>query len=265
MTPALTARNEQDAMHYRTLATDYDGTIAENGVVDAPTLDGLERLRGATWRLILVTGRDVADLQQAMPRLGLFDLVVAENGALLYDPASHAVEALAEAPPPIFLKRLGELGVAPLWLGRVIVATSQANAGKVASAIRDLGLDLQITFNRHAIMVLPSAITKASGLRGALARLGVSPADCIGVGDNANDLAFLDVCGLSVAVANALPAVKQRAALVTTGMRGAGVVELVNRVLAMDFAASSGVAEPARVTRAADGDYVAAATAAWQA
>ena len=45
-------------MHYRALATDYDGTIADDGVVDKPTLAALERLRDGARRLILVTGRD---------------------------------------------------------------------------------------------------------------------------------------------------------------------------------------------------------------
>jgi HAD superfamily hydrolase (TIGR01484 family) len=69
-------------MHYLALATDYDETIADNSVVDKPTLAALERLRGAARRLILVTGREFTDLQRVMPRLDLFDLVVAENGAV---------------------------------------------------------------------------------------------------------------------------------------------------------------------------------------
>jgi hydroxymethylpyrimidine pyrophosphatase-like HAD family hydrolase len=214
-------------MHYLALATDYDGTIADDGVVDELTLAALERLRGCGRRLILVTGRDLTDLRRAMPRLDLFDLVVAENGALLYDPINHEERALGDAPPPAFVERLRELEVAPLWMGRVIVATWERNAGKVLSAIDDLGLKLHVTFNKTAIMVLPAGVTKASGLRGALAQLGVSPLNCIGVGD-ADDLVFLDVCGLPVAVANALPSVKQRAAFVTMGTRGAGVAELID-------------------------------------
>ena len=234
-------------MQYLALATDYDGTIADDGVVDTPTLAALERLRDGARRLILVTGRDLADLRRTMPRLGLFDLVVAENGAMLYDPANQRELALGDAPPAAFVERLRELGVAPLWLGQVIVATLEANAGKVLSAIRDLGLDLQITFNKSAIIVLPAGVTKASGLRGALAQLGLSPLNCIGVGDAENDLAFLDVCGLPVAVANALPAVKQRAAFVTIGTRGAGVAELIDQILATDLAEFDAIGERGRV------------------
>ena len=223
-------------MHYLALATDYDGTIADEGVVDKSTLAALERLRGGGRRLILVTGRELTDLRQAMPRLDLFDLVVTENGALLYDPANHEEQALGDAPPAAFVERLRELRVAPLWLGRVIVATQKRNEGKVLSAIHDLSLNLHITFNKGSIMVLPAGVTKASGLRGALRRLGLLPFNCVGVGDGENDVAFLDVCGLPVAVANALPVVKKRAAFVTTGTRGAGVVELIDQLLATGLA-----------------------------
>jgi hypothetical protein len=239
-------------MHYLALATDYDGTIADDGAVDQLTLAALQRLRNGGRHLILVTGRDLSDLQRAMPRLDIFDLVVAENGALLYDPAKRTVQALCAAPPPAFVERLRDLGVRPLWLGQVIVATREPHAGKVLGAIGDLGLNLQITFNMSSVMVLPAGISKASGLRGALAHLGLSSLNCIGVGDAENDLPFLDICGLPVAVANALSSVKERAAFVTTARSGAGVTELIDQLLATDFARVDATGEREREGLVAD-------------
>ena len=103
-------------------------------------------------------------------------------------------------------------------------------------AIRELGLNLQITFNKGAVMVLTAGISKASGLHAALDRLGISALDCVGIGDAENDLPFLDACGMTVAVANAVPALRERADLITEGARGAGVAELVDRILATDLA-----------------------------
>jgi HAD superfamily hydrolase (TIGR01484 family) len=237
-------------MHYLALATDYDGTIAHNGVVDKATLVALQRLRASARRLILVTGRELADLQRTMPRLDLFDLVVAENGALLYDPANREEHVLAAPPPPRFAERLRELGVEPLSVGRVIVASWEPNEDKVLTVIRDLGLELQITFNKGAVMVLPSGVNKASGLRAALERLELSPLNCVGVGDAENDLAFLDLCGLAVGVANALPSVKERASLVTAGNRGQGVAELVDGLLATDLSEIDAHGTRARVALA---------------
>jgi hydroxymethylpyrimidine pyrophosphatase-like HAD family hydrolase len=85
-------------------------------------------------------------------------------------------------------------------------------------------------------MVLPSGLNKAAGLAKVLPHLGLSPVQVVGVGDAENDHAFLDMCGLAVAVANALPAVKERSDLVTVGDHGAGVTELIERLLADDLA-----------------------------
>jgi HAD superfamily hydrolase (TIGR01484 family) len=70
-------------MRYLALCCDYDGTIAHHGRVDEPTIAALERLRESGRRLVLVTGRELDQLQEVMPRLDLFARVVAENGALL--------------------------------------------------------------------------------------------------------------------------------------------------------------------------------------
>lgn len=223
-------------MHYVALATDFDGTLAHHGAVDADTIAALERLRAAARKVILVTGRELPDLLLVMPRLDLFDLVVAENGALLYHPATREERPLAEPPPGRFVERLRELEVEPLSLGRVIVATWEPNETRVLQAIRENGLGLQITFNKGAVMVLPGGVTKASGLLAALEELDLSPLNCVGVGDAENDAAMLDLCGLPVAVRNALPSLKERAALVTRGERGAGVAELIDRLLATDLA-----------------------------
>ena len=223
-------------MHYMALATDYDGTIAHDGVVDEATVAELERLRHAAHRLILVTGRELDDLQRVMPRLDVFDIVVAENGALLYWPATREERTLVEPPDPRFVDRLRALQVEPLSVGRSIVATWEPNEAKVLEAIRELGLELTITFNKGAVMVLPAGVNKASGLRAALEALDLLPLNCVAIGDAENDMAFLEVAGASVAVANAIPTLQERAAWVTDGARGAGVAELIERLLTTDLA-----------------------------
>lgn len=86
-------------------------------------------------------------------------------------------------------------------------------------------------FNKGSVMALPAEVTKATGLKPALEAIGVSHEETIGVGDAENDQAFLRMCGLAVAVDNALPAVKQMSGLVTEGARGEGVAELIERWL----------------------------------
>lgn len=223
-------------MRYYALATDYDGTLATEGRVDEATLEALQRLRHSGRRLVLVTGRELNDLFQVFPQIDLFERVVAENGALLYRPATRETKRLAKAPPENFAETLRERGVAPLSVGEVIVATWTPHEKTVLDVIRTLGLELQVIFNKGAVMILPSGVNKATGFAAALEELGLSPHNAVGVGDAENDHAFLNLCECSVAVANALPALKEQADWVTQGSRGAGVTELIDHLLASDLA-----------------------------
>ncbi len=222
-------------MRFLGLACDYDGTIAHHGVVDEGTIAALERLRASGRKLLLVTGRELDDLFSVFPRIDLFDRVVAENGALLYQPATKEEKPLGEPPPKEFIDRLRSAGVAPVSVGRVIVATWQPHETTVLTLIRELGLELQVIFNKGAVMVLPAGVNKASGLSVALDELALSPHNMVAVGDAENDHAFLKICECSVAVANALPALKQRADVVTEQPHGAGVTELIEKLIANDL------------------------------
>jgi hydroxymethylpyrimidine pyrophosphatase-like HAD family hydrolase len=222
-------------LYFIALATDYDGTIAHDGTVDEATLAGLEAFRKTGRRLILVTGRELPDLKKIFPATAIFDRIVAENGALLYDPATGHERVIAQAPPEALVQRLKDRSV-PISVGRSIVATWEPHEKTVLECIRDLGLEMQIIFNKGAVMILPAGVNKATGLAAALGELEVSVHNVVGVGDAENDHAFLHACGCAVAVANALPMLKEGADLVTEGERGAGVIELMERLSREDAA-----------------------------
>ncbi|MBD2178618.1 HAD-IIB family hydrolase [Pseudanabaena sp. FACHB-1998] len=222
-------------MHYLILATDYDGTLAKDGKVSEATLDALKRLQKSGRKLILATGRQLEDLIQVFPEVNLFDCIVAENGAVIYFPPTREEILLGSLPPEKFVQALRSRNIEPLAVGKVIVATWEPNEMEVLTVIRELGLDLQVIFNKGAVMVLPAGINKASGLSEALDRMGLSVRNTVAVGDAENDLSFLKLCELSVAVANALPSVKSEVDWVTDENRGEGVVELIERLLTLDL------------------------------
>ncbi len=223
-------------MRYHAIACDYDGTLAHDGAIDEATLAALGRLRATGRKLLMVTGRELDDLMRVCPHLHLFDLVVAENGALIYRPSDGDTRLLAEPPPPEFVAELRKRGVGPISVGRSIVATWVPHETAVLDVIHRQGLEMQVIFNKDAVMVLPSGVNKASGLRAALTDLHLSAHEVAGVGDAENDHAFLSICECAVAVANALPAIKDRADWVTRGHHGAGVTELIEAVIADDLA-----------------------------
>ena len=229
-------------MYFLALATDYDGTIAHHGVVAASTREALAQFKQTGRRLILVTGRDLPDLKRAFPELKLFDRVVAENGALIYDPATEQEQVIAAAPPAVFIEKLRERNVQPLAIGRSIVATWEPNETTVLEVIRDLGLELQIIFNKGAVMILPPGTNKAAGTVAALKELELSPHNVVAIGDAENDHAFLHACGCSAAVANALPMVKEAADIRLSGAHGTGVIELMEMICRDD----AGIVPPRR-------------------
>jgi HAD superfamily hydrolase (TIGR01484 family) len=222
-------------MRYHALACDYDGTIATDGHVPESTIHALEQVKKSGRKLLLVTGRELDDLLRVFGRIDLFDRVVAENGALLYRPANREEKLLAEAPPPEFSRELIRRGASRVAVGRVIVATWEPHETTAIKVIRDMGLELQVIFNKGAVMILPSGVNKATGLRTALEELGLSPHNVVGVGDAENDHAFLGNCECSVAVANALAMLKDRVDWVTTEDHGKGVEELIDRLIATDL------------------------------
>jgi hydroxymethylpyrimidine pyrophosphatase-like HAD family hydrolase len=221
-------------LYFLALAADYDGTIAHDGFVGAETCDALRRLKDTTRRLILVTGRQVPDLKRLFPEIAIFDRVVAENGALIYDPSAQQERLIAPPPSTVLVRRLREMKVEPISVGRAIVSTWEPHQATVLNVIREFGLELQIVFNKGAVMILPPGVNKATGLLAALSDLDVSAHNVVAVGDAENDHAFLSACGCAAAVANALPAVKAEADIELVGNHGAGVVELIEQLIHED-------------------------------
>ena len=221
-------------MRYHVLATDYDGTLAKDEKVATNIIESLKRFKSSGRKLILVTGRELEDLQRVFPEHNLFDLIVAENGALIYRPATLEERLLGERPPEIFIQKLKDLNI-PVSVGRVIVATWEPHQGHVLDAIKETGLEYQVIFNKGAVMVLPPGINKAKGLHEALKELAISEHNIVAVGDAENDNAMLQVAECAVAVQNALLQIKEIADWTTSNHHGEGVAELIDQIIKDDL------------------------------
>ncbi|MDE3183762.1 MAG: HAD family phosphatase [Bacteroidota bacterium] len=210
-------------MRYHVLATDYDGTIALHGKVDNETIEALKRCKTSSRKVILVTGRELDDLTTVFPEYELFDLIVAENGALIFDPASRKEILLEERPPENFIHELRQKHVTPISVGKVIVATWEPNEVAMLQGIQNAHIEYQVIFNKGAVMVLPPGINKASGLVAALDHLKISVHNAVAVGDAENDQAMFRIAECSAAVSNALDSIKKEATIVTQKDYGEGV------------------------------------------
>jgi HAD superfamily hydrolase (TIGR01484 family) len=223
-------------VRYHALAADYDGTLAHHGQIDDLTWASLRRLRDSGRKLIMVTGRELDELLGLLQHPELFDRIVAENGAVLYCPGTKAIKLLAPTPPKEFSNELRKRGVDRVAVGRVIVAAWEPHQDTVLHVIHDMELELQVIFNKGAVMVLPTGVNKATGLSEALKELGLSAHNVVAVGDAENDHALITKAEFGVAVANALPSLKKHADFVTPADHGVGVAQLIDRMLANDLA-----------------------------
>jgi HAD superfamily hydrolase (TIGR01484 family) len=222
-------------MRYFALACDFDQTLADMGRVAPSTLGALERLLASGRKLVLVTGRQLDDLRAIFPQVSLFERIVAENGALLFRPQTGEINLLAEPPAQVFIDVLHQRGVSPLSIGSVIVASEQPEDAKILAAIRDLGLELQVIYNKGAVMVLPSGINKSTGVLAALSEMCISHHNAVAMGDAENDHALLNACECGIAVSNAIPTLGDRADLITNSPNGKGVEEVIDRLLRDDL------------------------------
>jgi hydroxymethylpyrimidine pyrophosphatase-like HAD family hydrolase/energy-coupling factor transporter ATP-binding protein EcfA2 len=221
-------------MRYHALISDYDGTLTTGTQVSEATINALIRLKATGRKLILVTGRELKDLQATFKEHQLFDCIVAENGAVIYYTATKELRLLGEPPPTAFIKFLLDKDI-PLAIGRIILATWEPNEIIVLEAIKQFGLEHQVIFNKTAVMILPPGINKASGLKEALKPFNLSFHNIVAVGDAENDCAMFNASECAVAVANALPHVKDIADWTTRLPGGEGIVELIDCLIKDDL------------------------------
>jgi hydroxymethylpyrimidine pyrophosphatase-like HAD family hydrolase len=217
-------------MYCRAIACDYDGTGASDGHLAPEVAEALHAARDAGIVTLLVTGRVLDDLRVALVDFLAFDAVVAENGAVVWLRESDRTIVLGAPPSEHLLGRLRAARV-PFHAGAVVVGTWDTHVPELYAVIRDTGADLQLVFNRSAVMLLPSGINKAVGTQRALDELGRSPRNLIAFGDAENDLPLFALAELAVAARGSVPAV---AAAADDRMRlpgAAGVADWVRGLL----------------------------------
>jgi len=217
-------------MRYSLIAADGDGTLLVDGKMPPNTRKALERARAGSVLLVLVTGETASELAE-FPGLEHFDLVVAENGAVLMSPITRAEVVLGGKPPARLISELKDSGIRDLTIGRSIVSAQGNDAHSLRELVQRLNIDWHVIPNRHNVMILPRGIDKASGITAALRELNVPFEKAVAIGDAENDAAMLRVCGLGVAVADAVPYLKEHSDLVTRHGAGEGLVEIVSQLL----------------------------------
>jgi hydroxymethylpyrimidine pyrophosphatase-like HAD family hydrolase len=217
-------------MSFRAIAVDYDGTITLDSRPSEDLLLALREARGAGVKILLVTGRILAELSSVFPEaFSTFDAIVAENGAILWSEAAGS-RPIAPPVPPALVDALRARDVF-VRRGDVLLATEAHHDIVALQAIARLGLDCQLVRNRGALMILPAGVSKGRGALEALGDLGISQHNTVAIGDAENDHSLLEACEIGVAVGNAVPALKAHADIVLAEPDGIGVARFVRQVV----------------------------------
>ena len=159
-------------MKLSTIALDFDGTIARNDVLDPCVRQAIAEVRAKGIVVVIVTGRILADLRRVAGDLHFVDAVVAENGAVIEFPDSGYSRVVGQPPPENLLNELRREGVV-FAAGQSILDAGADMAPRILAILQRLELPLALAFNRSRVMVLPQAISKATGLHEALTILRV--------------------------------------------------------------------------------------------
>ncbi|MGH9602543.1 MAG: HAD hydrolase family protein [Terriglobales bacterium] len=214
-------------MRFGVLALDYDGTIALDGVLHPDVRSAIDEVRGRGIAVVIATGRTLSDLKALVGSFAFLDAIVAENGAVIAFP-NDQFRLLAAPPPTAFLQELSRRAI-PFTTGQCVVEVEAAWAQQVLAVIRELELPLVLLFNRGRLMVLPQAVSKATGLRAALSALRLSAHNAIAIGDAENDHDLLAACELGVAVSWGSAALKRCAEEVLQGEGPGAVAAYIRR------------------------------------
>ncbi len=225
-------------MTLRAIASDYDGTLTYTGALSSEVLGALREAREAGLALVLATGRRLDDIRLVSPEADrLFDALVVENGCIVARPGSAPLSLAEPVPDALALAMRSE--AIPAIRGTVMIATYARHRAQVESLVASMGLDLRLFQNREALMILPGAISKATGVAHALGLLGIDPSQAAGVGDAENDRELLERCGLGAAVADAVDELKAVADRVLELPDGEGAAAFLRELAAAARGAAS--------------------------
>ena len=229
-------------MRFTVLALDYDGTIARDGKLHPEVRRAVGEVRATGVTVVLVTGRMLSDLRKLVGDLRFVDAIVAENGAVVAYPDSGQSFVLGE---PVSRDLMNEIRAraVPIETGESVIEADASHAAQILAAIQKLELPQILAFNRGRLMVLPSGVNKASGLREVMRTLRLSPHNAIAIGDAENDHDLLEICELGVAVAWGSEALKQRADEILPGSGPEAVASFIREFVKQPRLA------PARVGR----------------
>jgi hydroxymethylpyrimidine pyrophosphatase-like HAD family hydrolase len=190
------------------LVTDLDRTLLAPGGDPTPTARrALDQAREMGLAIVLVSGREYPRLRRLAQGYGRWDALVAENGAVIESPWGTTPRIVGRRVAADLLHRLDHHPEVQGAWGEVVFSLPRSSHDRLLRAIA--GLPVHVIPNCDRLMVLPTGVTKQTGVRSALRRLGLAQWGYAAIGDAENDVEMLKGAALAGTVANARPEVRR--------------------------------------------------------
>ncbi len=216
----------------KAIALDIDGTITDpSRKLCLSALKAIRKSEDMGLPVILVTGNILCFTMATSILVGASGGVVAENGGIIiskgevkvlgdYEKTKVAYDYL-QSQHEVEKVNFSDLRVSEIALKRTIPVDVVKETLK--------NFDIEVYDTQFALHLTDPQINKGSSLKLICQELGITTQDIMAVGDSENDIDFLKVAGLKVAVKNADQQLKDIADYVTDNSYGDGVFEAIER------------------------------------
>jgi len=224
----------------RLVAVDIAGTLTDDRRRLYPeVIYALRKLEGAGIPVSIATGNSLMVAYKLAHYFGLTGPVIAENGAVVYDPKLRKRILIGD--PEIGRRAMDlivrELGLTPSFTNRyrdvdfIFEKDREIDVDRIRKLCEEKKLEVRISDSKFLIHVCDKKVNKGTGLIEACKLRGIPITQVAAIGDSWIDIEMLKIVGLPIAVANSPEELKKVAKIVTRKPDGLGVVEAVEEYL----------------------------------
>ena len=222
------------SLAYKAFVLDIDGTIVDyDGLLNLEAVHSIRWLRKLGYEVLLASGRGPWDTFYLGVFLGCTRVAVCENGGVLmtspsdmkiYTDKSKSLEAY-----DLLCRNFEDVRVKPVSARLtevVLLRTFDLSEGQ--KVIDGSKIPVRINDSKFAYHLTRDGINKSVALSEALRYLGINPKETVVIGDSETDVPMFELCGYSLAVANAPESVKSKANHTCSEEIGDGAVEAIS-------------------------------------
>lgn len=219
---------------FKAIALDVDGTITDNTrKICVSSLKAINQAEKNGIPVIIVTGNTLCSTKMISIMLGTSGGLVSENGGVIYHQKEKKVLGnivecekaykYLKTKYPVEKVEFSDLRVSEIAIRRNIKEEI------IKDTLKDF--NVEVYDSKFAIHLTDPTVDKGSSLEILAGHMGLKTGEIMAIGDSENDIEFLRVAGLKIAVNNADEELKAAADYVTSKPHGDGVKEAVSKFI----------------------------------